>query len=66
VLKRIVYFAGYGLFANTFIRKGTHIGNYEGELISEKEGNRRLNKNEENKGSGSYLFFFKEKGKTLW
>jgi len=53
VIRRSVYH-GYGLFAEEFVRKGDYVIEYTGEIISDKEAERRGNFYELNKCS--YLF----------
>ena len=45
-------------------QKGEFLVEYDGELISRKEGDKRLKTYED--GIGSYIFFFPSKGQTIW
>lgn len=60
------WFAGKGVFAKKDYKKGEFILEYDGELISRREGENR--EKNYSSGLGSYIFFFKspQGGKKLW
>lgn len=58
------FILGSGVFAEKYIEKGRLVVLYEGELITEEEGERRHAKYTTE--DGSFLFFFSHKGNKLW
>lgn len=55
---------GKGVVAEKGFQKGDFLCCYRGNLLSKAEGDRRQVEFKEE--LGSYLFFFKYKGKDLW
>lgn len=53
---------GKGVFAERFFKKGEFLLEYDGDLISHKEGGQRLEKH--SKRLGCYVFFFRSGGKN--
>jgi len=58
------FILGSGVFAQSNIEKGQLIVLYEGELVTNEEGERRHAKYSTQ--DGSFLFFFSHKGNKLW
>jgi histone-lysine N-methyltransferase SETD8 len=56
-----LYISGKGVFALRDFSKGEFLLEYDGELLSYKEGARRMKEYDENIGSFIYLFTFKDK-----
>ncbi|XP_077978108.1 uncharacterized protein LOC144433636 [Glandiceps talaboti] len=57
-------FKGKGVFAAKEYTKGDYLMWYEGERLSGKEASEKENEYDET-GDGSYIFFFKDKGKPV-
>jgi histone-lysine N-methyltransferase SETD8 len=58
-------FTGYGIFTTRPFEKGEFLLQYIGEEVTEQEAEKReMLYEKENKGS--FIYFYKEKGKTCW
>lgn len=58
------YVLGSGVFALHNISKGKLLTTYDGELLSQKEGDKRHASYRVS--DGSFLFFFKDGKKSYW
>lgn len=57
-------FLGRGVFTKRKFRRGDFLLEYRGELIGEEEGQRR--ERTYDSSLGSFIYYFKDMGKTLW
>ena len=56
--------ADYGVFTTKYIAKGDFICEYDGELLTEVEGEQR--RDEYKDKEASFVYFFEHNGYKLW
>ena len=60
----IFFYVGYGVFTTNRILKGAFICEYDGELLSYSEGEKRRDMYEDK--DGNFVYFFEHNGSKLW
>ena len=61
-----LYIPGEGVFSTKKFFDGDFLLHYKGELIQNMKQARRLEKEYEEAGLGSFMYFFKYSERTMW